>query len=130
MLLTEQQRAELERRGYGLAGPNDCIIVGGWLNIDLCDPATIHKLRQAVEMAAVLGIAPPGYSLMPQEAAKRALRHIEALRKQAADHLEMCEAAAKPGDDTWTRIIEEARQSVAEIVALASALQGKGVEKR
>lgn len=101
MQLTEQQLAELERRGYHVSGK--------WFHL-LNRSETLEQLREVVEIAAILGIAPAGYRFVPERLADRAAREIMALAR----------AHSTSGF----------KRDAEELQALASALQGKEVEKR
>lgn len=131
MQLTEQQRAELERRGWKVADHQDRFwqyieLTRGQtalrldkLGIDIPRNADEPSLRDVAEIAAVLDITPPGYRLVPEEVAEKALPLVQALAEQkrvVAEELIGAEERA------------EAFEEYRALMALASALQGKEVD--
>jgi len=139
--LTEQQRVELERRGWKVTDYHGQF----WQYVELTRgqtalrldklriemPRDAHgpSLRDVAEIAAILGIAPPGYRLVPEEVAEKALPHVRGLHQRLVerrDRLVVALSSNSPAHNIC-RDIEEAASAVG---ALASALQGKEVEKR
>lgn len=112
MQLTEQQLAELERRGYHVSGK--------WFHL-LNRSETLEQLREVVEIAAILGIAPAGYRLVPEEVAEKAVPLIEELLQHMA-------RSRVSLNDVEADLSKAERKHI--WTALASALQGEEVEKR
>lgn len=126
MQVTEEQRDELERHGF--------VVLDGDV---LADPASGRAfsidgaLPRAAEAAAILGIAPPGYRLVPEET----LQRVEALRKEADGFTDEALAASysKPKPDWWrvANLMGHARAKYCQALdTIASALQGKEMETR
>ena len=117
MRLTEQQRAELERREWKLEV--ECGEFQTWVKITGGCIASLYAdgfctfsgdPTLAAEFLAVAGYQPPSYRLVPERLADRAAREIMALAR----------AHSTSGF----------KRDAEELQALASALQGKEVEKR
>jgi hypothetical protein len=84
MQLSEQQRAELERREWRVRERAYTVVrewdltrnhLGLWVDsfgrIGILPNAGTPYLSDVVEVAAILGIAPPGYRLVPEEMVER-----------------------------------------------------------
>lgn len=141
MRLTEQQRDELERRGWTrwssthpsyeawqspsdglcstliMVSPNGDLFARGFDEFGGEADANVYA---AAEFAAVVGIPPKGYRLVSDAVAEKALPLVQALAEQkrvVAEELIGAEERA------------EAFEEYRALMALASALQGE-VEKR
>lgn len=86
-MLTEQQRAELERHGF--------VVLDGDVLADLAAGRVFSidgALPRAAEAAAILGIAPPGYRLVPDAVADYCagdITEIAATMQAAREHKAM-----------------------------------------
>jgi|GEM_PF-5057808 len=81
MQLTEQQRAELERRGWRVKWrtgsfetwehPAYSVGVHVWANGEI---GAMGNIGEVLEFAAAVGYAPPGYRLVPEHVAHEAIQ--------------------------------------------------------
>jgi len=130
-MMTEQQRAELERREWRLE--IECGEFQTWGKTTGKCAATLYAdgfftfsgdPMLAAEFLAVAGYQPSGYRLVQEEVAERALPHVRGLHQRLAvsrDRLAVALSSNSPAH----AVCREIEEAAAVVAALASALQGR-----